>query len=164
MKHAYNLSEMYRTHYQDVYHYLQYMGVSSCDVEDVVQNSFLKAFRAIGRFRGDSNLKTWLLSIARNEAINYFQKDVRTASYEEMEQQADTVYLEDLVCDRESRAAILAFVAAREEPKRSLLVLRLLDELSFPEIAVLLGKSEVWCRVTYMRLKNSLLERLEDDR
>ena len=43
----------------------------SSDASDVVQEVFLKVFRKIGAFRGDSSLKTWIYRIAVNEAYNY---------------------------------------------------------------------------------------------
>lgn len=162
MMQPFDTAEIYRLYCKDLYRYLLYMGVPTADVEDVAQNSFLKAFQARSRFRGASSVKTWLFSIARNEAVDHLKKAARTATCEELEEGAEQVYVEDVVCSQETRNQIWAFISGCEEPKRSLLVLRLFDELSFPEIAALLERSEVWCRVTYMRLKNTLIGQLEE--
>jgi RNA polymerase sigma-70 factor (ECF subfamily) len=47
------------------------------DVEDVVQNVFIKVYRGLHRFRGDSKLSTWIYQIARNEALSAVSKSKR---------------------------------------------------------------------------------------
>lgn len=157
-----NVSEIYQTYYNDIYRYLLYIGIPPDQAEDLVQNCFVKALKSIGGFRGDSSIKTWLFSIARHEAADYFKSTAHRVTVDALEEGTDRACIENIICDRESRDIIWNFIANCKEPKRSLLVLRLLDEMTFPEIAALLGKSETWCRVTYMRLKNALLEELED--
>ena len=58
--------------------------------------------------------------------------------------------------------SILTYIHTLEEPKKSLMILRLLEELSFVEISHIIEKSDTWCRVTFMRIKSSMLKELED--
>jgi RNA polymerase sigma-70 factor (ECF subfamily) len=54
--------------------------VGRADAEDVVQEAFIRAFRSIGRFRGDASLSTWLTRIAINLAIRHSNKQRRRAT------------------------------------------------------------------------------------
>lgn len=53
-----------------VYRFLNHMLRNDSTVEDIFQDSYLRAFRALSLFRGESSLTTWMLSIARNTALN----------------------------------------------------------------------------------------------
>src|SRR3954466_2885024 len=58
---------------KDITNYLVYY-TGSRDVEDMVQETFLRAFKGFNHFRHNSNPKTWLISIARNTAADSFRK------------------------------------------------------------------------------------------
>lgn len=156
----YDIESIYKAYYQDVYRYVRFISFDKQEAEDIVQSTFLKAMQALGSFRGDSSLKTWLLTIARNESIRNGKKQPLATL--QMEQElVSGISIEKTACDRESVAQIMRFVEACAEPKRSLLILRLMDEMSFVEIGTILGKSDTWCRVTFLRAKNELLQELE---
>ncbi|TPW17186.1 MAG: ECF subfamily RNA polymerase sigma-24 subunit [bacterium] len=57
-----------------VYRFLRHMLKDDSAVEDIFQDSYLRAFRALDLFRGDSSLTTWMLSIARNTALNRIRR------------------------------------------------------------------------------------------
>lgn len=159
MRGSLDFEALYRLYYQPLYRYALLLCGSSAEAEDGVQNAFVRALRAEDGFRGDSSVKTWLYTITRNECLRLIGKRQYTA--EQTEDPACTVYIEQTVCDREAAREVMRFIEALEEPKRSLLALRLVGEKSFAEIGEVLGKSETWCRVTFMRQKNELLKRLE---
>jgi len=61
--------------YQEVlYYHIRRIVISHDDADDVLQNTFLKAWKNIERFRGDSSIKTWLYRIGTNEAITFLNK------------------------------------------------------------------------------------------
>ena len=64
---------------------------------------------------------------------------------------------------REQVSKILKYIDNLEEPHRSLMVFRLINDLTFREIAIILGKTESWARVTFMRDKHKLLEDLKEE-
>ncbi|CAH2717571.1 hypothetical protein BACCIP111895_04785 [Neobacillus rhizosphaerae] len=73
MERDHQIEKWFIQYEKDVTNYLVYYTGSS-DVEDLVQETFLRAFRAFSRFKNDSSPKTWLISIARNTAIDYYRK------------------------------------------------------------------------------------------
>ncbi|MDD3429783.1 MAG: RNA polymerase sigma factor [Oscillospiraceae bacterium] len=158
----YDIESIYKAYYKDVYRYVQFISFDKQATEDVVQNTFLKAMQGIAGFREQSSLKTWLLTIARNESIRYAQKQKK---YTEpiSEELVSSINIENIACNHESTAQVISFIKNCTEPKRSLMILRLIDEMSFVEIGTVLEKSDTWCRVTFLRAKNELLKQLEGE-
>jgi RNA polymerase sigma-70 factor (ECF subfamily) len=72
--------EFYRMYRADVTRNLQrVLGPGRIDLEDVLQDVFIEAFRSIGRFRGDSKLSTWLYRVCVNVALQRLRKRKRLA-------------------------------------------------------------------------------------
>src|SRR5690606_498025 len=64
--------------YQErVYGIIRKMVIIHEDADDILQNTFIKAFRNINKFKGDSSLFTWLYRIATNESLNFLKKKKR---------------------------------------------------------------------------------------
>ncbi|WNB92586.1 sigma-70 family RNA polymerase sigma factor [Bacillus sp. NEB1478] len=64
------LEEMYQIYKDPIFRYLRNMCRSRTIAEELTHDTFIKAFKGYGRFRGDSSLKTWLFKIARNTYLN----------------------------------------------------------------------------------------------
>jgi len=74
------LGEFYRRYRQDVTRNLtRVLGPGRGDLEDVLQDVFIEAFRSIGRFRGDAKLSTWLYRVCVNVALQRLRKRKRLA-------------------------------------------------------------------------------------
>lgn len=74
VKDAEAFEEVVRRHYTDVYRICAYFTHDREEAWDLSQDTFINAHRAIGSFRGDASLKTWLLRIASNRAKDYLKK------------------------------------------------------------------------------------------
>jgi RNA polymerase sigma-70 factor (ECF subfamily) len=117
------------------------------DAEDAVQGTFIKAFRSIGRFRGDCALKTWLCRIAVNQSIEILRKRKHTAQ----EPVEDVCGSDDshLVAER------LAVQAALSQVSRNhyvVLVLRFWQEMSYDDISAVL---QIPLSTVKMRIKRA---------
>ena len=115
--------------------------------------------KGLGNFRGDSNIRTWLFTIARNECIRY-PKSKTILLNDQVTTNIHSLCIEDSYCNKEMTTYIMNYISACDEPIKSLFALRLQGR-TFVEIGAILEKSDVWCRVTYMRRKNELLTKLE---
>lgn len=160
MKEAVDVEFLFRQYYEPLYRYALVLCGSVSEAEDAVQNTFVRAMRGQQAFRGDATPKTWLYTIARNECLRLLANR-RHESIPLSEEPECTVCIEETVCTHEAVRIVMEYISACEEPRRSLIALRLLGERSFREIAMILGKSDTWCRVTFMRSKNDLIRRLE---
>jgi RNA polymerase sigma-70 factor (ECF subfamily) len=117
---------------------------------DVVQEVFLKVFRKIGSFRGESGLKTWIYRIAVNEARNHCRWNGRHRGHEvgldggdETRGYRDTLAARgsspyEFALDRERHHLVEEALAELNPSFRSVVVLRDVEELSYEEIAAIL--------------------------
>jgi RNA polymerase sigma-70 factor (ECF subfamily) len=121
----------------------------SAEVQDVAQDAFIKAYRAIGRFRGDSQFYTWLYRIAANTAKNYLVSrgrrppgsdiDAEEAEFLDMGGALkDVDSPEENIAAEELREVVEQTIKALPEDLRMALSLREYDGLSYEEIAVLM--------------------------
>jgi RNA polymerase sigma-70 factor (ECF subfamily) len=119
------------------------------DVQDVTQETFIRAFRALTRFRGDSAFYTWLYRIAINTAKNHLAAGVRRPAAGDIDiadaEQLDTSHAlhdvespEALLARDELAAEIRAAIADLPEELRSALTLREFDGLPYEEIAAIM--------------------------
>ncbi len=165
---------------QPVYNLISRLLHSPADTCDVVQEVFLKVFRKVAAFRGDSSLKTWIYRIAVNEAYNYQRWFSRHRKQEvglENEDESGMSYFQrisdpgrspfDCVADREQHALVEAALAGLNPSFRTAVVLRDIEELSYEEIAEILqvALGTVKSRILRGReaLRKELAGRLEAD-
>lgn len=117
------------------------------DALDVTQEAFLKAYRALPSFRGESAFYTWMYRIAVNTAKNYLAAQVRRPQemdspdpdLEQFELENAAVEMdtpEHLLLTEEIQNTVIAAIDALPEDLRTAITLRELDGLSYEEIAV----------------------------
>lgn len=118
---------------------------AGADVDDVVQEAMVKAYRSLDRFRDGRPFRPWLLRIVAHEAHNAHRSAVRRAAREEREQRQQrllTSYLGDPsteIVDREAKEELLRAVARLPHKLRTVVTCRYLLELDEAETAVVLG-------------------------
>jgi RNA polymerase sigma factor RpoE len=117
------------------------------EVEDVTQEAFIKAYRALPKFRGDSAFYTWLYRIGINTAKNYLVSQGRRAptsteydaeeaeSFEDASQLRDINTPESLLLSKQIGQTVNAAIDALPEELRSAIVLREIEGHSYEEIA-----------------------------
>jgi RNA polymerase sigma-70 factor, ECF subfamily len=134
---------------------------NAADAEEAAQDGFVKAFRALGRFRRGATLKPWLLRIVANEARNAARSArrlrsavERNAALEALPPREDDP--ESLAVSRERRAELLAAVRSLSEPHRMVVTCRYLLDLDEEETATVLG----WPRGTVKSRLHRALSRL----
>jgi RNA polymerase sigma-70 factor (ECF subfamily) len=111
------------------------------DANDMAQEVFLKAYRAISRFRGDSAFSTWLYRIAVNTCLN-FRSTRRPEPVELSEQLPDTsVGVMDHMEQDERSQQVREAVQRLPEKQRATLILKIYHDLTHEEVAAILGAS-----------------------
>jgi RNA polymerase sigma-70 factor (ECF subfamily) len=120
------------------------------EVEDVTQEAFIKAYRALPSFRGDSAFYTWLYRIGVNTAKNYLVSQGRRAptttefdseeaeTFEEGDQLRDINTPEHLLLSKQIGETVNAAMEALPEELRTAIMLRELEGLSYEEIAAIM--------------------------
>lgn len=146
------MDQLIERHQAVVYRIVMGILGDSDQAADATQDTFLRAFRALDRFRGEARFRTWLLTIASNVARGMLrQRDRRREksldeAYEVAAEGGDTA--DDLaVADEAERVKKL--LAKLPEKQRLAVQLRTQEGLSFREVGKLSGSSEGAARVNY---------------
>ena len=144
------------------------------EAEDVAQEAFIKAYRALPQFRGDSAFYTWLYRIAINTAKNALAaRERQPVSYEfdtqqgedgpdEISRLKDPETPEGLALTEEIRETVNAAIVALPEDLRTAIVLRELEGLSYEEIAVSMDCPVGTVRSRIFRAREAIDRRLRE--
>jgi RNA polymerase sigma-70 factor, ECF subfamily len=132
---------------------------AGADADDVVQEAFVKAYRALGSFRSGSAFRPWFLRIVANETRNVVRSRGRRSRREELAAPLDVVLdPAEQAVSLERRTELLAAVRALPDPMRLVVTCRYLLDLDEQETAVVLG----WPRGTVKSRLHRALGRLRD--
>ena len=165
-------NELVERYERKIYRLAKHITQNDEDAEDVLQESFMKAYTHLDSFQGDSKFYTWLVRIAVNEALMKLRKrkSDRTVSLDEPQDTGeDLVAREIAVWDddpekkysREELADILDKAVQSLKPSfRTVFVLRDIEELSTEDTAETLGISIPAVKSRLLRARLQLRERL----
>ena len=130
-------------HRRSVYQLCYRFAGNHEDASDLAQDTFLRAFKALGTFKGNSAFGTWLYRVAVNVCLNRKAgKRLPTEPIDEREftdRSADAA--DRLVQRKETAAVVRAAIARLPDKQRATMILRTYQELPHEEIAVILGSS-----------------------
>ena len=134
-----------------VYNLIFRLTGGSDDTEDLTQETFLKAWKNIKKFKKDKNFKTWIFTIAHNTVIDYFRKkksipfsnfDVLNDNEESFESNlvGDELSPEELFEKKEEESVLKSALESLSLDERTIIVLHHTDGLTFDEISEVVGK------------------------
>jgi RNA polymerase sigma-70 factor (ECF subfamily) len=145
------------------------------EAEDIAQEAFIKAYRALPQFRGDSAFYTWLYRIAINTAknavvsrdrspieYNIDRNDATEESYDMQGRMKDSETPEGLVLTDEIRSTVNAAIEGLPEDLKTAIVLRELDGLSYEEIAAAMDCPVGTVRSRIFRAREAIDRRLRE--
>jgi len=143
------------------------------EVEDVTQEAFIKAYRALPAFRGDSAFYTWLYRIGVNTAKNYLmalgrraptstEVEAETAEgFEEGDQLRDINTPESLLLSKEIGETVNATMQSLPEELRTAIQLREIEGMSYEDIARIMDCPIGTVRSRIFRAREAIAERLK---
>lgn len=143
-------------HQQKLYYMVRRMVLVHEDADDVLQNTFIKAWQAIDNFRGDSSLATWLYRIAAHEALDHLERKRRSAaiSIDEnaeggllslADQLASDTYFDGDAVQMQLQKAI----AGLPDKQRLVFNLKYFDEMKYEQMSEVLGTSVGSLKASY---------------
>lgn len=160
------VEQWFHEYEKDITNYLVYY-TGSKDVEDLVQETFLKAFQSFVRFKFESNPKTWLISIARNTAIDFYRKrSILHNLKEKLLRQTfekELTITEEIVIQKDESARLLEAIHTLKNNYRDVVLLRGIADLSAEETAQVLGWTNNKVHVTFHRAVKKLNSLLKED-
>jgi RNA polymerase sigma-70 factor (ECF subfamily) len=149
---------MVHTYQMPLYAHLRRMLGNHEDADDALQNTFIKAWRALDAFRGDAALYTWLYRIASNEALALLRS--RRAHADIAHTHAHTgVHPTPTTGDIESRLA--AAIEALPPRQRQVFLLRYYDEMSYDDMSHITDLSTGALKASYFHAVKKVEEHLK---
>lgn len=156
---------MYEQYFFSVFGYLRSLSGNPDLAEELTQETFTRAMKAIDRFDGKKDICAWLFTIAKNAYLDRCRKEKRNPKEELSETLAEPgpLFTERLM-DQETAFRIHQYLHEMPEPYKEVFSLRVFGELPFEQIAKLFGKSSGWARVTFYRAKQKILNCLKEEK
>lgn len=155
-----DIEKIYEEYFQTVNRYLFCLTHNSDISEELTQETFYKAVKKIGTYKGECKISVWLCQIAKNLWYDYCRKNKRVTNVSEKDlfniQSMDKPEEETILKDE--KISLYKKMQSLDEKTREVIYLRITGELSFKEIGTILNKTENWARVTFYRGKNKLKE------
>lgn len=147
---AFNI--LVKTHSQQLYWQIRNMVLNHDDANDVLQNTFIKAWNAIPSFRGDSQLSTWLYRIAVNETLTFLnsQRMKNVSGITELEDvlvqrlEADSYF-----CGEEADLRLQKAILTLPEKQRIVFNMKYYEEMKYEEMSEILGTSVGALKTSY---------------
>ena len=134
------------------------------EVDELVQDTFVRAFNSLEGFRGESSFRTWLFTIQRRLLLDRRRTEKRRRDKVEVkESDASTEYdaLDSVVAD-ETQKRMQAAVTKLSPTQKEVFTLRVAEGLSYKEIAEAVGTTEGAARVHYHNAMRAVKEFLDD--
>ena len=157
--------QVYDLYFRDVYRYILKLSGSEHVAEEITSDTFFKALRSIGKFRGSCDMRVWLCQIAKNCYYTHLKKLRRVDSVDS----ADLLAVPDRSESPEERLArqdetirLQKILHDVPDPYKEVFLWRVYAELNYKQIGQLFGKSENWACVTYHRARNMIRKRWEE--
>jgi len=122
------------------------------DADDVLQNTFIKAWNGLASFHGDSKLITWLSRIAINESLDFMrkQKTIVSVSTDDADSGLANMLMADEYFDGDqTEAQLQEAIAGLPDVQRTVFTLRYYDEMKYSEISRITGTSEGALKASY---------------
>lgn len=141
-----------------LFHFLHHKTGNVQDAEDLVQDTFVKAYQNIHRYRCSWKFSTWLFTIARRLASSHYRSLRRSQTVAEVE--SGSLEPGEMVTQEEARQSLWAMARGLSRNQYQALWLKYAEDMSIKEIAQVLRKSQVNVKVILYRARVNLAERL----
>ncbi len=155
-----DIEKIYKEYFETVHKYLFCLTSNNDISEELTQETFCKAVKKIGTYKGECKISVWMCQIAKNLWFDECRKNKRVISQEEINL-IDTQALstpEEQVIVNEEKFSLYKKMQKLDDKTRRVIYLRITGKLGFKEIGNILNQTENWARVTFYRGKNQLKE------
>ncbi len=144
--------QLVRQYSEPLYWKVRRIVLTHEDANDVLQNTFLKAWQGLDHFHRDSLLNTWLTRIAINESIDFMRrqkKQLMVSTDDEDTGVANTLMADEYFDGDETEAQLQEAISRLPEVQRTVFMLRYYDEMRYSDISRMLHTSEGALKASY---------------
>lgn len=156
-------TQLVRKYSEPLYWKVRRIVLTHDDADDVLQNTFLKAWQNLDSYEGKAKLSTWLYRIAVNEAIDFLrrQKKADIVDVDDDNGVANQLMADEYFDGDEAEARLQQAVASLPEVQRVVFTMRYYDETKYSEMSKILGTSEGSLKASYHIAVKKIREKLE---
>jgi RNA polymerase sigma-70 factor (ECF subfamily) len=144
--------ELITLYKERLYWHIRHIVKSHDDADDVLQNTFIKIYKNIQKFKGDSKLYSWMFRIATNESLTFIKKRANQMqiSNEEMQQFAIDNLKSDVYFEGDEIQLKLQKAIARLPEKQQLVFnMKYFQDIKYKDMSVILDTSEGALKASY---------------
>lgn len=157
---SYGFNLIVRKYQERLYHHIRKMVLIHADADDILQQTFIKAWKGLANFREESQLYTWLYRIATNECLNFLKSKKHNFSIEKMQIELQ----EDVYFDGDQMELIFqAALQTLPEKQRLVFNMRFYDDLKYEEISEILETSIGALKASYHHAKEKIKNFIENN-
>ena len=159
-------STLMSTYKERLYWHIRKMVYSHDDADDVLQNTFIKVYRSIENFKGESKLYTWMYRIATNEAITFINKKARRMEVgnEEVQQLAVANLAADPYFEgNEIQLKLQEAIAKLPQKQQLVFNMKYFDDMKYDDMSEILGTSVGALKSSYHIAVKKITAELKSD-
>ena len=165
-KRAAAFSSLVRSYQERLYWHIRKMVLSHEDSNDVLQNTFMKAWNGIDGFRGDSQLSTWLYRIATNETLT-FLANKRIRNLQSLDDVED-IQLQNLRADNyfngnEAQLKLQNAIITLPEKQKLVFNMKYFDDITYEQMEAILGTSVGALKASYHHAVKKIEKYIEEN-
>lgn len=141
-----------RNHQEKLYWHIRRLVLDHDDADDVLQQTFIKAWKGLENFRGDAQLSTWLYRVATNEALSFLDKEKRRAALSLSSHEdylAGKLESQEGFDGKKLEWQLQQAIQALPEKQRTVFCLRYYDELPYEQMSTVLDTSVGALKASY---------------
>ena len=155
-------TQIYEAYFRDVELYLRAICRDEALAEELTEQVFFRALKALPTFRGDCDIRSWLCAMARNAYLSHLRKEKPSENIDDIQIPDPRISVEEQIADQEQAMAIHRILHALPEPYKEVFSLRIFGQLSFADIGSLFGRTANWACVTYHRARQKIQSEMEE--
>ena len=144
--------ELLTLYKERLYWHIRKIVISHHDTDDILQNTFIKVYKNIHKFKGESKLYSWMYRIATNEALTHLKIDakLKSISSEELQQQTlDNLQADVYFEGNEIQIKLQKAIATLPNKQKLVFNMRYFDDIKYSEMSEILETSEGALKASY---------------
>ena len=145
-------TEVISRYSEPLYWQIRRMVQSHEDTDDLLQNTFMKAWTSLDNFRGDAKLSTWLYKIAINESLTFLEKERKRMNVsidDEAEFLVKSIEADEWTDGDELKIKLRKAIATLPEKQRIVFNMKYYDEMKYEDMSKILGTSVGALKASY---------------
>lgn len=154
-------SALVKAYSEPLYWHIRRMVLSHDDTNDILQNTFTKAWMGIDGFLGQAKVLTWLYRIATNETYTFVTRNNHGMQFDDIDEAASTIEADEWFDGDDLQARLQAAIQTLPPKQRMVFNMKYYDEMKYEEMSAILGTSTGALKASYHIAVKKISEYLE---